>query len=210
MWLAAALLALPAAAPAADVSVIGVFPGKGAVLVIDGGAPQSLRLGQKSGGLILVSVDKSGAVLDDAGQRRTVALGQHVTSGAAPTGRAPRAMVIADGQGQFTADATVNGNSIRFLVDTGASQVVLPSADARRLGVDFSKAAKSVAQTANGSAPVYLVKLDTVKVGEIELHNVDAIIVDSARLSQALLGMSFLNRVEMRREGDSMLLVRRF
>jgi len=71
MWLAAALLALPAAAPAADVSVIGVFPGKGAVLVIDGGAPQSLRLGQKSGGLILVSVDKSGAVLDDAGQRRT-------------------------------------------------------------------------------------------------------------------------------------------
>ena len=204
MWLAAALLALPAAAPAADVSVIGVFPGKGAVLVIDGGAPQSLRLGQKSGGLILISVDKSGAVLDDAGQRRTVALGQHVTSGAA------RAMVMADGQGQFTADAPVNGNSVRFLIDTGASQVVLPSADARRLGVDFSKAAKSVAQTANGSAPVYLVKLDTVKVGEIELHNVDAIIVDSSRLSQALLGMSFLNRVEMRREGDSMLLVRRF
>ena len=100
---------------------------------------------------------------------------------------------------------TIRGGST-----VGPTSPLLPSADARRLGVDFSKAAKSVAQTANGSAPVYLVKLDTVKVGEIELHNVDAIIVDSARLSQALLGMSFLNRVEMRREGDSMLLVRRF
>lgn len=209
-WLAAALLALPLAAAAADISVVGVFPGKGAVLVVDGGAPQSVRIGQKLGGVTLVAVDKTGAVVDDEGRRRSVALGQHVTGGTAPSGRIPQAVLTADGRGQFTTESTVNGNSMRFLVDTGASLVAIPGNEARRMGIDFAKGQKGVAQTANGPAPVYRIKLDSIKVGEIELLNVDAIVMDGGGLAQPLLGMSFLNRVEMRRDGDTMTLVRRF
>ncbi len=197
-------------APAADIGVIGVFPGKGAVLVVGGGAPQSVRIGQKAGGVTLVSVDKAGAVVDDAGRRRTIALGQHITGGEAPSGRAPQVILSADGRGQFLAEASVNGSAMRFMVDTGATMVSIPGNDARRLGIDFAKGQKGVAQTANGPAPAYRIKLDSVKVGEIELLNVDAIVLDGGGLTQPLLGMSFLNRVEMRRDGDRMTLVRRF
>jgi aspartyl protease family protein len=213
-WLAAALLVLPLAtasiAWATDIGVIGVFPGKGAVLVIDGSGPQSVRIGQKLGGVTLVSVDKTGAVIEDAGRRRTIPLGQHLNGAPSPTGRAPQVTLSADSRGQFVTDSTVNGSPMRFMVDTGATLVSIPGNEARRLGIDFAKGQKGVVQTANGPAPAYRIKLDSVKVGEIELLNVDAIVLDGGGLAQPLLGMSFLNRVEMRREGDSMTLVRRF
>lgn len=204
------MLALPLAVAAADIGVVGVFPGRGAVLVVDGGAPQSVRIGQKLGGVTLVSVDKAGAVVEDEGRRRTIPLGQHVAGAASTSGRTPQAVLSADSRGQFLTESTVNGSPMRFMVDTGATMVSIPGNDARRLGIDFAKGQKGVAQTANGPAPVYRIKLDSVKVGEIELLNVDAIVLDGGGLAQPLLGMSFLNRVEMRRDGDTMTLVRRF
>ena len=196
---------------AADISVIGVFQGRGAVLVIDGGAPQNVRIGQKVAGVTLVSVEKTGAVIEEGGRRRTLGIGQHVTSSESPTGgRAPQVTLAANGRGQFITDSTVNGGSLRFLVDTGATVVAIPGGEARRLGIDFTKGQKGIAQTANGATPVYRVKLNSVKVGEIELLNVDAIVMDGGGLAQPLLGMSFLDRVEMRREGDRMTLIRRF
>jgi aspartyl protease family protein len=63
--------------------------------------------------------------------------------------------------------------------------------------------------TANGAAPAYAVQLDRVRIGAIELNNVEAVVVE-AGLPIALLGMSFLNRVEMRRDGEAMTLIRRF
>ena len=195
---------------AADISVVGVFPGRGAVLVVDGKGPQSVRIGQKFGTVTLVAVDKASAVIEDAGLRRTVSLGQHVTGAQSTTARTPQAILSADGRGQFLAESTVNGATMRFLVDTGATLVSIPGKDARRLGLDFVNGPRSIAQTANGPAPVYHVKLNSVKVGDIELLNVDALVLDGGGLTQPLLGMSFLNRVDMRREGDSMTLKRRF
>ena len=190
--------------------MIGVFPGKGAVLVVDGSGPQSVRIGQKLGGVTLVSVDKAGAVIDDAGRRRAIALGQHVTSSSSVPSGAQRATLAADRNGHFIADGSVNGSTIRFLVDTGATMVSIPGKDARRMGIDFAKGTKGTTQTANGPAPVYRIKLDSVRLGDIELFNVDALVLDSGGLTQPLLGMSFLNRVEMRRDGDAMTLIRRF
>ena len=211
---AAVLLAILGAAAieasAANVSVVGVFPGRGAVLVVDAVGPQSVRIGQRLGGVTLVSVDRTGAIVEEGGQRRTIALGQHVTGAGAPSGRAPRAILSADGRGHFVTDSKVNGAALRFLVDTGATTVAIPGNEARRMGLDFTKGQKGVAQTANGPAPIYRIKLDSVQVGEIELLNVDAIVMDGGGLGQALLGMSFLNRVEMRRDGDTMTLQRRF
>jgi aspartyl protease family protein len=102
----------------------------------------------------------------------------------------------------------VNGLPLRFLVDTGASMVMLPAADARRLGIDYPSAPKTQVQTAAGTISAYLVTLDRVKIGAIELSGIDGIVVEGGQTP--LLGMSFLNRVEMRRNGDSMTLIRRF
>src|SRR4051812_26291879 len=101
---AAVLMLLFAGAPAAfasEVSLIGVFPGRGAVMIFDAGAPQTVRIGQKVGGVTLVSVDKTSAVIDDAGRRRTLAMGQHVTTANAASGGAQQVTLTADGRGHF-------------------------------------------------------------------------------------------------------------
>lgn len=209
-WLLAGLLAFPTLALAANIGVIGVFPGKGAVLVIDGGKPQSVRIGHAVDGVRLIAVDKKGAVLEEAGKRREIPLGQHTPGPALSASRVPQVTLAADGRGHFVAECAVNGSGMRFLVDTGATMVSIPGTEARRIGLRFTNGRKSVVQTANGPAPAYQVKLDSVKLGEIELLNVDAIVLDGGGLPQPLLGMSFLNRVEMRNEGGAMTLKRRF
>jgi len=98
---------------------------------------------------------------------------------------------------------------MRFILDTGATSIALPAADAVRLGLDYRKGRPATIHTANGPAPAWRVKLDSVRVGGIELQNVDALVLEQG-LQVALLGMSFLNRVEMFRSGDSMTLKRRF
>jgi aspartyl protease family protein len=117
--------------------------------------------------------------------------------------------LAADTRGHFFADGAVNGVPVRFVVDTGATMVSLPRQDAQRLGLDYRHGQRGTSNTANGPVPVYMLKLDSVRVGGIELHNVDALVVDGG-LDQALLGMSFLNRVEMERDGAMMTLTQRF
>jgi aspartyl protease family protein len=118
-------------------------------------------------------------------------------------------MLAADARGHFVAEGTVNGNPVRFLVDTGATSVVLPARDAERLGLDWRKGERGLNQTANGVVATYGVTLDSVRLGDIEVRAVDAVVIEQG-LNIALLGMSFLNRVEMKREGQSMVLIRRF
>ena len=85
----------------------------------------------------------------------------------------------------------------------------MPASDAIRLGIDYKKGQPGMVNTANGTAPVYRVKLNTIKVGDIEMNQVDALVQESG-LPIILLGMSFLNRTEMRREGEQMTLTKRY
>ena len=103
----------------------------------------------------------------------------------------------------------VNGNSVRFLVDTGASMISLGAGDARRIGIDPKKGQLGVTNTANGQTVVSRVKLDSVRVGEIALNNVDAVILQHD-LPIALLGMSFLSRMEIKQDGQTMTLKKRY
>jgi aspartyl protease family protein len=202
------MLAFSAIVHATDVRVVGVFPGK-AVVSVDGGAPRTLSVGAKTPeGVRLLAVDGQSATFDVAGARRTLAIGQGFSSG--PTGSGgSRTVLQADGRGHFWAGGTVNGGQVRFLVDTGATLIALPADDARRIGISYVNAPRGVVQTANGATTVYRVKLDTVTVGDITMNNVDAVIQEGG-LTVALLGMSFLNRTEMRRDGEQMVLVKRF
>ena len=136
-------------------------------------------------------------------------LGQHAES-AALTGALQTVTLAADASGHFVADGQVNGAHVRFLVDTGATLVTLSAAEAKRLGIDFKRGQPAVSQTANGRVLVYRVRLDSVTVGRMTLLAVDAVVHDSPGLDMALLGMSFLNRTEMRREGANLTLTKRY
>jgi len=204
------MLALAAAGPAAaaDVNVVGLFGNK-AVVSIDGGQPRTLSVGQKAAeGVALVSVDGESATFEIDGKRRTLKMGQAYSGRATGNGN-QRTVLKADGQGHFVADGQVNGAAVRFLVDTGATLIALPATDARRMGVSYLNAPRGVVNTANGSAAAYKVKLDTVRVGDITINNVDAV-VHGTEMPWVLLGMSFLNRLQMNRQGDELKLVKRF
>ena len=206
------LLFVPALAGAADIHVVALTAGK-AVVKINGGRTQTLSAGQVTPeGVKLIGATSESAVFEVAGKRRTLAAGEGgaIATVASAAGRSDSVTLTADARGHFLTTAVVNGTSLRFIVDTGATSVVLSSADAKRAGIDYANSPRSVSQTANGVIPVYAVKIDRLKVGDIEITNVDAVVVDGERLPIGLLGMSFLNRMEMRREGQSMTLIRRF
>ena len=195
-------------ATALDVNVVGLFPNK-AVVQIEGRALQTLSVGQKTrDGIILLSVERDGATFDIQGRRVALALG-HGRTRTSPTS-ADSVMLPVDGWGHFVADGEVNGMPIRFAVDTGATFITLPAREASRLGVDYRNGQKVVMESANGDVFAYRVKLDTVRVGDIAVHNVDAVITESNSLPVALLGMNFLNRMDIRREGAIMTLTKRY
>ena len=203
-------LLTPLLAGAADINVIGLTTGM-AVVAIDGGKPRTLRVGDVTPEKVrLVSATSESAVFEVAGKRQTLSMGQRISLGGEPRS-AQRATIVADAQGHFFTVAAVNGASIRFLVDTGASGVTISSADARRAGVNYLSGDRVVMQTANGVAPAYLVKFESVRLGDIMLYNVDGLVVEGNVMGgTGLLGMSFLNRMEMKRESDTMTLTRRY
>lgn len=206
---ALALLALSGGAGATDVQVIGLGEDK-AVLVIDGGKPRTLRAGQSSPeGVKLISADSQQAVVEINGKRETLALGRTI-SAATVTVESPSIALMADGRGHFVASGQLNGAPSKLMVDTGASLVVLSSADAKRMGISYLQGEKGLANTASGVAPFYRITLHTVKIGGITVHQVDAGVMEGNFPQMPLLGMSFLNRVEMHRDGTRMTLIKKY
>jgi aspartyl protease family protein len=200
-------LALAGPAAATDLNVVGLFGNK-AVVSINGNAPRTLNVGQRSPeGVVLVAVERDAATFEIDGERRTLRMGQPYVA------RAPSAAsavtLKADARGMFWTEGQVNGGNVRFLVDTGATTISLPAAEARRLGIDYLKGQRGVVQTAGGPTAAYRVTLDSVRVGDIAVNQVEAVVIE-AGLPFALLGMSFLNRTQMKREGETMVLIRRF
>lgn len=193
---------------ATNVGLAGVI-GSRAILVIDGGSPRTLSVGQEYQGVKLLSVQGDSVKVDIGGKPRTLKVGQNAVA-EAPSGGGAAVVLTADGQGHFQTSGSVNGVSMRFLLDTGATAVSLGAGDAKRLGLDLSKAERGVSQTANGQTVVYRVKLDKVQVGDITLYGVEGSVNASHDMPFALLGMSFLNRTDMQREGDKMTLRKRF
>ena len=199
---------LPVCADAADVAVAGVFGSK-AVLIVDGGPPRTVSKGQRTPeGVQLVDIVGDSALILVDGRRKTVRMGEHVVSQASASGSSD-VYLDGDSQGHFFVNGQVNNGPIRFLVDTGASVVSIGRSDARCLGIDLTKAESGVTQTAAGLRKVCRVRLDSVRVGSLVLNDVGASVLEND-LPLALLGMSFLSRMEMTREGSRLVLRKRF
>lgn len=207
-FIALLLFALSGAASAqTNVALIGTIGDKAAVLSFDGGDPKTVKVGQKWNGVLVMSVERERATIEVDGKQRLLQIGQHHRATAAAATR-EKVTLMADGRGMFLAEGSVNGRPIRFLVDTGATFVSMSASDAARLGVDYSKGRPVMMQTANGAVVKYLVKLDSVKLGAIELNGIDGVV--GGDMPIALLGMSFLSRLQLQHEGQSMTLTRRF
>lgn len=192
---------------ATDIDVIGLFPGK-AVLVVSGGSPKTYSVGNKViDGVKLVSVDGSSATFEENGKRKTIELGGYVSHAA--SGGPARLILQANGQGHYITQGQINGGTVTMMVDTGASMIALPAADAIRLGINYKKGQTGYVKTANGTVPAYHVTLNTVKIGDVELNQVDALVQETG-LPIILLGMSFLSRTDMRSEGGQMTISKRY
>lgn len=208
-----ALATVPLALPAwgQTVAMTGRMGSK-ALLVIDGGAPRAVEAGGAVHGVKVLSVSPTEAVVEIAGQRRTVVLGASPVSvgrADAAAGSGSRIVLSAGPGGHFRAQGAINGRATQFLVDTGATAVALGRGEAQRLGVDLSQGTPARVHTANGTATAHRVNLGSVRIGDVEVRNVEALIVPQD-MPYVLLGNSFLTRFQMKRENDLLFLDRRY
>lgn len=192
---------------ATSVSVVGLFKDK-AIVSIDGGKPRTLSAGQSVLGVKLLAADSNSASFDVEGKRRTLGMGQSFAGGAAAADRLSVSLT-ADARGHFAAAGSLNGYPMTFLVDTGATAIAISADEARRIGIDYKSGQAVGVSTAGGVVPAWRVKFNTVKVGGIAVNQVDGMVVESG-LNVPLLGMSFLNRMEMKRDGQTMTLTQRY
>jgi aspartyl protease family protein len=198
---------LPAFCSATEVHVIAVTPGQSASVVIDGGAPVSMGVGESVEAVTLLNTDSDGATLRVNGVVVTLPLeAQHGFAGGYSAAKTVK--LKADARGHFITNGMINRKSVRFLVDTGASATTLSRKEARRIGLSYSNGASVRTMTANGSVNGWRVELDTVRVGNVTVHDVEAVVIDTD-LPVVLLGMTFLDRFEMERTGSTLVLQRR-
>jgi aspartyl protease family protein len=192
-----------------DVRVVGLFAGR-AVLLVEG-QQHMLRVGQSSPeGVKLVSASSESAVLLIDGEEITARLDGRV-SARKRTATVKEVQVWRNTSGMFTTVGSINGLHVPFLVDTGATQVAMNASQARRLGIDFHVVGKPAeVTTASGVVRAWAVTLNSVKVGDLEVRNVPAVVLEGAQPKVTLLGMSYLGRMEILHEGQLMTLRKRY
>jgi len=205
----AALAALCTVAQAQSVTLAGSMGNK-ALLIIDG-QPHTLAVGQAAAGVTLLQLGEGQATVQQgSGSSTTLRLGgapARLAGGVAPV-QAMEIVLQAGLGGHFTSSGSINGRPVQFMVDTGATVVALSQTEAERIGLDYQGAQRAMTHTANGAVPVHRVSLGRVRVGEVELNNVEAIVMP-AQMPYVLLGNSFLTRFQMRRDNDVMRLEKR-
>ncbi|EPD46997.1 MULTISPECIES: retropepsin-like aspartic protease family protein [Delftia] len=211
--LAAAAALAPPSATAQSVALSGVLGSK-ALLVIDGGTPRALAAGESLQDVRVLQVSGDTAEVEIKGRRQTLRLGEAPISlggrGAAAGDPAlgRRVVLKADNRGHFIERGQINGKTMVYMVDTGASSVAIGRSDAERMGLPFLKGQPVMMRTANGDAQGWRLRLDSVRVGDVEVFGVDAVVAPLP-MPYVLLGNSFLAHVQMTRQGSEMVLERR-
>ena len=207
----AALLALAAGAAAAQTVTLQGMLGSKALVIVDGAAPKSLAAGESFKGVKIISLLGDQAVVEIEGKRQTLRVGEAPASvgGGGAGSQGNRITLSAGTGGHFTTQGAINGRAVQFMVDTGATSVAIGLRDAERLGIDYRKGVPGMTSTANGTAPMWRVKLASVRIGDVEVYEVDAAVL-SASMPYVLLGNSFLTRFQMKRENDTLVLERRY
>jgi aspartyl protease family protein len=194
---------------ATEVSLVGLY-GTKALVVVNGSKPFSIPVGTATpDGVKLLSIEGAAAYFEIDGRKRRLAVGEHSVSAGNDGREAATVTLAADSGGHFSTIGTINGTPVRFLVDTGATVIAMGKTDAVRANVDYQNGVPGMSMTANGPTRVWKVTLKSVRVGDVMLNQVEAAVTEHD-MPMVLLGMSFLNRMEMKREGQSMTLKKRY
>lgn len=204
------LLALGPLAMAQSVALSGMLGGK-ALVIVDGSAPKSVAVGESYRGVKIVSTQGDQAVMEIAGKRHTLRVGEAPASvgGAGAAASGTRVVLSAGSGGHFFTQGQINGRAVQLVVDTGATMVALSVTDAERVGLNHTAGQPVQMSTANGVIPGWRLKLASVRVGDVVVYDVDAI-VSSGALPYVLLGNSFLARFQMTRTNEQMVLEKRY
>ncbi len=196
---------------ARQVMLQGILGNK-ALLLVDG---QRLMLSARQGsqqGIRILRIGEDWVKVSIDGKTRRLGLGDSYSVTPQYKARSSSEVVIAkNNRGMYSTVGSINGLPVSFLVDTGASTIAMNAHQARRLGIDYLvKGEPTFVGTASGMSKAYRVTLDKVMVGGISQHNVPAVVIDSGFPVQTLLGMSFLGRLEIQRDGNVMRLRKKF
>ncbi|MDY0105788.1 MAG: retropepsin-like aspartic protease [Giesbergeria sp.] len=205
--LLAAVLLAPGLAGAQAVSLAGVLGSK-ALLVVDGSAPRGVAAGESHQGVKVLSVGRDEAVIEIKGARSTVRLGEAPVSVGARGGSGRKIVLMSDSRGHFVNQGLINGRVMQFMVDTGATTVAIGKPDADRMGLDYKNGQPVRMNTANGVAQGWRIQLHSVRIGDVEVLNVDAIVTPQS-MPYVLLGNSYLGAFQMTRNNDQMVLEKR-
>ncbi|TFZ00222.1 retropepsin-like aspartic protease family protein [Ramlibacter humi] len=199
-----------AAAPAwAQVALQGMM-GNRALLIVDGSPPKPVAPGETHRGVKVVSTAGDQAVVEVDGRRLTLRVGEAPASvGGAAAPQGAKIVLTAGSGGHFLTEGRINDKAAYFMVDTGATSIGMGAADAERLGIDYKGGQPVRMGTANGMTLGWRVTLSSVRIRDVEVRDVEAV-VSQASMPYILLGNSFLNRFQMRRENDQMVLERRY
>ena len=206
-----AVLGLCTGVAAQTVGLSGML-GSRALLIVDGGAPKSVAAGETFQGVKVVSTSGDQAVIEIEGKRHTLRVGDapaSVGKGGGGGGGGNKIVLTAGSGGHFMTQGAINGNAVQFMVDTGASSVAMSVADAERMRLNYKAGRPLRVGTANGVTQGWGIKLSSVRVGEVEIYEVDAVVTPQS-MPFVLLGNSFLSRFQMQKDNDQMVLVRRY
>lgn len=202
----AALTVFACAAQAQNVALSGSMGERAALLLIDG-QPRTVSVGSTVQGVRLLSLTGNEAQVEVGGRRLTLRIGVAPVSGAGGP-RGQEIVLTAGSGGHFTSQGTINGKTVQFMVDTGATMIGISQIEANRIGLDYRNGERGMVQTANGAVPAHVVNLTSVRVGDVEVSGVQAIVTPGS-MPYVLLGNSFLQRFQMRRDNDVMRLEKR-
>jgi aspartyl protease family protein len=192
-----------------QVNIVGLFSNK-AVLMINGGKPKTLSVGQTSDGVKLLAADSQAATLQIEGNTKRLGMGQAASVAGKSSGAAASAVLYANSQGHYVSDCQINGASLKFLLDTGATTVALNSGDAKFANIDYKHGEPMQMSTANGVVTAYRVTIATLKIGGLTLNQVEASVLEGGSPPLVLLGMSALSRLDMKREDIALTLTKKY
>lgn len=185
--------------------------GTRALIMVDGGAPKGVAVGDSHQGVKVISTSGDQAVLEFGGKRHTLRVGDAPASfgGTGGVPRGSRIVMNAGSGGHFLSPGMINGRTVQFMVDTGATNIAIGAGEAQRVGLEYRAGQPVLLNTANGVTQGWRVKLASVRIGDVEVFDVDAV-VSPAPMPYVLLGNSFLNRFQMKRDNELMVLERRY
>lgn len=201
----------PRAAGAVDrppIEIVGLF--KNRAVVRADGTEKLMRVGETTrAGVELVSANAKEAVVSYRDQHYTLNLSNRVGSSFQKREQS-QISVASDNLGQYRVGGTINGEFVSFLVDTGASVVAISSQQADKIGLDYRRGKQGVVETAQGRVSSFFFTIDTLDVGGLVAHNVEAAVIIGAFPTDILLGMSYLRDVAVAEENGVLSLTKRY